>query len=166
MGPQSFNSSTMVDSDLSAIISRIPGLEWGPSQYNIYVYLFWYHSFTQLRKHFIWRREHMPSIYPKQHTGGYSIIAPSDQKTRYYWGQVVWSRQKLTSRAGAFRCPTYLGFFIHLPRDSRIILGCSEGGPLPDDIIALFDEAWIKGMAQMPYYASMWAWFMTLAISY
>jgi hypothetical protein len=97
----------------------------------------------------------MPLIYPKLHIGGYSIIAPSSQETRYYWEQVVRGRRRPTSGAGAFHCPTYLSFFVHFSRDYRIIVGCSEGGPLPDDIIALFDEAWIKGMAQMPYYASM-----------
>ena len=29
----------------------------------------------------------------------------------------------------------------------------SEGGPLPDDIVKLLDDAWTKVKAQVPYYA-------------
>ena len=29
----------------------------------------------------------------------------------------------------------------------------SEGGPLPDEIVKLLDEAWEKAMPQVPWYA-------------
>lgn len=48
------------------------------------------------------------------------------------------------------------GIFDHLIRDCYILishLACSEGGPLPTEIIELIDQAWLKIKGGVEHYA-------------